>query len=302
MFSPLQDIRAQRRLFLDRLETGSFSSTAVEKILAYGAPVGLRIEHHTRLDRCMNRLRQLIFEEEEQGRVLEAGTVVLADTLTDSGGRFERIWHAPEGGSWSAMAWPDILLPEFSRLLPFAAGAACCRAVRHFGLDARLKWVNDVLVNGKKLAGILCSTVRSPGGDNYHLIGIGINGNNQIFPEEIRDSATCLASELARKIDIAELTGYLLAELQWAIGLLHYDEEQSLEEGKNCAEGRNSLLLAVWRELCDTPGRYVEYGFDIQQQPLYQGLACEIDSCGGLIMELADGNRVTEYSGEIVYL
>ncbi|MCI5130237.1 MAG: biotin--[acetyl-CoA-carboxylase] ligase, partial [Candidatus Electrothrix sp. EH2] len=152
------------------------------------------------------------------------------------------------------------------------------------------------------LAGVLCTTVRSPGGEQYHLIGIGINGNNQLFPEDIRDNATCLASELSRKIVLAELTGCLLAELQWMIGLLHYDEAQALEEDKSCEEGRNSLLLAVWRELCDTPGRRVEYGFDVQQQPLYQGIVREIDPWGGLVMELADGSSVTEYSGEIVYL
>ncbi|MCI5126496.1 MAG: biotin--[acetyl-CoA-carboxylase] ligase [Candidatus Electrothrix sp. AR5] len=132
--------------------------------------------------------------------------------MTESSGRFDRTWHAPEGGLWLAMAWPDILLPEFTRLLPFAVGAACCRAVRLCGVDARLKWVNDVLVAGKKLAGILCTTMQSSGGDRYHLLGVGINVNNQVFPRELQGRATSLRSELSRKIDLAELTGCLLAE------------------------------------------------------------------------------------------
>jgi len=300
--SLLQRIRTHRQAFLGRLDTHPFAPPAVEKILAYGAPVGAIIEHHTRLDRCMDRLRQLIQEEEKQGRVPAAGTVVLADTLTDSSGRFDRAWHAPEGGIWLAMAWPDILLPEFTRLLPFAVGAACCRAVRQYGVDARLKWVNDVLVNRKKLAGILCTTLQSPSGDRYHLVGIGINGNNQVFPTELQSSATSLRSELSRETDLAELTGCLLAELRWAFGLLHYDEEQALQEGESCEQGRDGLLLDVWRELCDTVGQRVEYGFDIQRKPLYQAVAREIDPCGGLVMELEDGSRVTEYSGEIVYI
>ncbi len=301
MSSPLQYIRIHQQTFLGQLNTHAFSPSAVEKIRAYGAPVGAMIEHHARLDRCMDRLQQLIQEEEQQGRVLAAGTVVLADTLTDSSGRFDRAWHAPEGGVWLAMAWPDILLPEFTRLLPFAVGAACCRAVRQYGTDARLKWVNDVLVAGKKLAGILCTTVQSPGGDRYHLLGIGINGNNQVFPAELQDTATCLRSELSRLIALTELTGRLLAELQWSIGLLHYDEEQSLAEGLTCEEGRASLLLTAWQELSDTVGQQVKYGFDVQQKPLYRARAQEIDPCGGLVMELEDGSRVTEYSGEIVY-
>lgn len=302
MSSPLQYIRTHQQAFLGRLDTHAFSPSAVEKILAYGAPVGAALEHHTRLDRCMDRLQQLIQEQEKQGRVLAAGTVVLADTLTNSSGRFDRVWYAPEGGLWLSIAWPDILLPEFTRMLPFAVGAACCRAVRQCGVDARLKWVNDVLVTGKKLAGILCTTLQSSGGDRYHLLGVGINGNNQVFPMEFQTSATSLRSELSREIDLAELTGCLLAELRWSLGLLHYDEEQALAEGGSCEQGRDGLLLPVWQELCDTVGQRVEYGFDIQQKPLYRALARAIDPCGGLVMELEDGSRVTEYSGEIVYL
>ncbi len=302
MSSFIQQIRCHQQVFLDRLVTHSFAPATVQKILAYGAPVGALIEHHEQLNRCMGRLQFLLREAEQQGRVLEAGTVVLADALTASSGRFDRVWHAPQGGIWLAMAWPDILLPEFTRLLPFAVGMACCCAVQQYGLDAQLKWVNDVLVNGKKLAGILCTSIQSPGGDRYHLIGLGLNGNNQDFPAELQDSATSLGLQLSRKIDLAELTSCLLTELRWTIGLLHYDEEQALAAGESCEQGRQSLLLEAWQQLSDTVGRRVEYGFDVQQKPLYRAVAREIDPCGGLVMELADGARVTEYSGEIVYL
>ncbi|MCI5222138.1 MAG: hypothetical protein D3924_05575 [Candidatus Electrothrix sp. AR4] len=146
MTSVTQQIRKHQQRSFDRLDTYPFSRQITEKILAYGAPVGSVIEHHPQLDRCMDRLQQLMVNAEAQGRVLAAGTVVLADTLRSSSGRFDRSWYAPEGGVWLAMAWPDILLPEFTRLLPFAAGLACCRTIRSYRLDARLKWVNDVLV------------------------------------------------------------------------------------------------------------------------------------------------------------
>ncbi len=298
----VQQIRSQQQVFLNRLVTHTFTPAAVQKILAYGAPVGAFIEHHEELDRCMGRLQFLIQEAEQQGRVLEAGTVVFADTLTESSGRFDRVWHAPKGGIWLAMAWPDILLPEFTRLLPFAVGLACCRTVRQYRLDAQLKWVNDVLVNGKKLAGILCTSIQSPSGDRYHLIGIGINGNNQAFPAELQDRATSLGLQLSRQVDLVELSSCLLAELRWAIGLLHYDEEQALETGESCEQGRQSLLMEVWLKLSDTEGQRVEYGFDVQHKPLYRALVQGIDPCGGLVMELADGARITEYSGEIIYL
>jgi BirA family biotin operon repressor/biotin-[acetyl-CoA-carboxylase] ligase len=298
----VEQIRCHQQAFLDRLVPHSFAPAVVQKILTYGAPVGARIEHHSQLNRCMDRLQVLIKEAEQQGRVLEAGTVIVADTLTAPSGRFDRVWHAPKGGVWLAMAWPDILLPEFTRLLPFAVGLACCRAVQQYGLDAQLKWVNDILVKGRKLAGILCTSIQSSGGDRYHLIGIGINGNNQSFPAELQDSATSLCGQLAREVDLAELNSCLLAELRWAIGLLHYDEEQALAAGESCEQGRQSLVLEAWQELCDTVGQRVQYGFDVQQKPLYRAVVREIDPCGGLVMELEDGASVTEYSGEIMYL
>jgi BirA family biotin operon repressor/biotin-[acetyl-CoA-carboxylase] ligase len=250
----------------------------------------------------MERLQQLMAEAEAKGEVLAGGTVVVADTLHRSTGRFERSWHAPEGGLWMAMAWPDILLPEFSRLLPFAVGLACCRTIRSYRLDCRLKWVNDVLVNGKKIGGILCETVLRPAGDRYHLLGIGLNGNNRDFPAALPVRATSIAGESGSDVDLAELTGRLLAELNWALGLLHYDEECCLQTRQGCEQGRGSLLLSSWQQLCDSMGRRVQYGFDVFEHPLYQADVTGVDPCGGLIMELQDGSSITEYSGEILYI
>jgi BirA family biotin operon repressor/biotin-[acetyl-CoA-carboxylase] ligase len=250
----------------------------------------------------MDRLQQLMTEAESRGEVLASGTVVLADTLIHSSGRFKRSWHAPAGGVWLAMAWPDILLPEFRRLLPFAAGMACCRTIRSYHLDARLKWVNDVLVNGKKITGVLCETVFRPDGECYHLLGIGLNINNQTFPDTLQGSAGSMAGELACEVDLAEVTGRLLAELTWSIGLLHFDEELALRDQKSCEQGRSSRLLTGWQQLSDTLGRQVEYGFDIQKRALYRAVVTGFDPCGGLVMELQDGSVITEYSGEIRYL
>jgi len=301
LFSPYH-IRLSRQNYLSTIDTDPFSGQEAEKILCYGAPVGFVIEHHCLLDRCMNRLQVLMAEMEDRGEVLAAGTVVTAERLNRSSGRFARHWHAPAGGLWMAVAWPDTLLPEFSRLLPFAAGLACCSTIRGYGLDARLKWVNDVLVEDKKIAGILCQTVLSPRGDRYHLIGIGLNVNNRIFPDNLQLSAASMAGEQGRKLDLADVTGRLLAELSWAIGLLCYDEECMLQEQDGCAQGRDPLLLRAWRTLSDTVGRRVVYGFDVWTKPLYRSVVTGFDPCGGLIMELEDGSSITEYSGEIRYL
>ena len=294
---------AQRSIHLAALERLSiFPAEETAKILAWGAPMGAAVEQHQQLDRCMSRLQQLMDAAEANGGTLPAGTVVLADSLSQSLGRFERHWHAPSGGIWLTAAWPDVLVPEFSRLLPFAAGLACCRTIRLHGLDARLKWVNDVLVNGRKIAGVLCSTIFRPNKDRWHCIGIGLNANNHDFPAELQASAASMAGELGHALDLRELAGQLLAELSWAVGLLHYDEALALREGQSCEDGRESLLLSAWRQLSDTIGRRVKYGFDVQKEPLFQAKAVALDPCGGLVMDLQDGSSVTEYSGEILYL
>ena len=300
-FQP-QQVYQHKKQHLSQLDFQSFPEQTIEKILRYGAPVGAALEHHSQLDRCMDRLQRLMTEAEGRGETLAAGTVVIADRLTKSSGRFDRHWYAPDGGVWLSMAWPDTLLPEFTRLLPFAVGLACCRVIRSFQMDARLKWVNDVLVAGKKIGGILCETVQRPDGERYHLLGIGLNVNNLVFPDELQANATSMVCEFGRDVDQVQVIGRLLAELNWSVGLLYYDEELSLREQQGCEQARSSLTLTGWQQLCDSIGRRVEYGFDVQQNPMYRAIVSGIDPCGGLIMRLSDGSIITEYSGEIRYL
>jgi BirA family biotin operon repressor/biotin-[acetyl-CoA-carboxylase] ligase len=298
----VQGIRLARDEYLSRLDTSGFSIHAVNKILRYGAPVGAVFMHYRQLDRCMDYLQHMMLEAENRGEVLAAGTVIQADILTGSCGRFDRSWYAPEGGIWLAMAWPDTLLPEFSRLLPFAVGLACCRMIRSYQVDASLKWVNDILVTGKKIAGILCKTVSSPRGERYHLLGVGINVNNQVFPEELQDNAVGLAGLCGHALPLDECTGRLLAELNWTLGLLCYDEALALQEQESCKQTRLSSLLRGWQQYSDTRGQRVQYGFDVWKKPLYEAVVKGLDPCGGLILELQDGSTIIEYSGEIRYL
>ena len=229
------------------------------------------------------------------------GCVVRADRLTGSSGRFDRCWHAPVGGLYLALLWADTLLPDFSRQLPFAAGIACCETVREFIPAVHLQWVNDVRIAGKKICGILSETVPGTGGEQFHLIGIGINANIGEFPSELRSIATSLYLETAAKVDLDRLCALLLARLQWNFGLLYYSEERFLAGGRTGDGGEKSLLLRRWQEMSDTLGRSVTYGYDVQTRPLYRARALEIDAGGGLVMQLADGSMITEYSGEITY-
>ena len=268
------------------------------RILRYGAPVGCEIEHFSLLDRCLDRLRQRI---EARGEVPPTGLVVRADELVAASGRFQRAWYAPAGGLHLALLWADTLLAPFSRFLPFAIGLACCETVHRFGVAAALRWVNDVLVRQRKIAGILCET-HARGEERYHLIGIGLNVNLDGFPAHLQQTATSLCLESGQAFDLEEVFLVLLARLQWNLGWVHELERQWLAEDAPSRSESFSPLLKKWLSLSDTPGRRVVYGFDVERQPLYEARVRGLDPAGGLEMELADGTLVTEYSGEIRYL
>jgi BirA family biotin operon repressor/biotin-[acetyl-CoA-carboxylase] ligase len=286
-----------RRLFAD------FPAERFARVQRYGAPVGSRIEEHDTLPRCMDRLKELIADRGEAQEPLPSGTVVMARELANGCGRFDRQWHAPRGGLWLALAWADNLLPEYARLLPLAAGTACCEAVRLFGVPASLKWVNDLHLLGRKLGGILCETFfGGPVRDRYHLIGIGINCNNVLFPEPLRESALSMREALGAPVPLDDFTRVLLGLLSWHFGLVHLQEELDLAAGKDSADlPADSLVIDAWRRLSDTPGRRLIYGYDVVRHPLYAAIAEGIDPWGGLVLRLGDGTLLTEYSGEILY-
>ncbi len=324
------DAEASRRL-------RDFSAEAVAEILAYGAVVGNEIEIFPRHNRCMDHARQLIRAEEAAGRSFPSGKVLIARELAAGRGRFARDWHAPTGGLWLTLVLVNTLLPQHGRFYPLAAGVACAETLRSFGIDAKVKWVNDVLVDSRKIAGVLTETAWGsvwgpPGGtaeggtgiavgsavasstggsvggatgrEEYVLIGIGINVNNDRFPPELADLALAMKDVLGRSTDLNELTARLLTKLRWNIGLLHYVEDRQLaEEGDSGEPPAYHPLLRAWRDLSDTIGRRVLFGFDVQRSPQYEAVVDDIDHYGGLVLrQLHSSIRTTEYAGEIIYL
>jgi BirA family biotin operon repressor/biotin-[acetyl-CoA-carboxylase] ligase len=287
------------------LRCRSFKPTTVEAIFRYGAVVGSVVEQHEQLPRGMDRARQLIVRARQKGAALASGTTIVAARMTDSKGRFRRAWHAPAGGLWLTVVLADTLLPDFSRLYPLAAGIACCETLRVHNLQASIKWVNDIHIRTKKIAGILAETESDPaGGETYVLLGIGINVNNTDFPADLENTATSMQAELGAAVDITTVTARLLAKLSWSIGLLCYEEERFLRHRGLSSEQTvpNNLLLDQWRHLSDIAGRRVLFGYDVQKHPLFEAVVRGLDNTGALLLRLPDGKTVVENSGEILYL
>jgi BirA family transcriptional regulator, biotin operon repressor / biotin---[acetyl-CoA-carboxylase] ligase len=282
-----------------------YPAEVVQAVYRYGAPVGSIIQHLPRAERLMPLARQRINEYEARGSSCPSGMVFLADELSEGRGRFQRSWHAPSGGLWLTLVMANTLLPESMRLYPLAAGMACCEAVRSYGVDARLKWVNDVHSAGRKICGVLCESFTSAAfAEEYVLIGVGININNLDFPAELSASAVSMREILGRDTELAAFTVRLLAKFSWSFGLLCHDEAQRLaaDDGSG-AHLPESLLLAAWQELSDTVGRRVWFGFDVQQHPQYRAEVLGLAPDGGIVLRhLESGAEIIEHSGELLYI
>lgn len=163
----------------------------------------------------------------ETGQLRGRAAVVVAERQTSGVGRFRRQWTSPVGGLWWTLAWP---LPEADAAdrmiegLGLRVGLGCTCALQSLlrntkrPATVRLKWPNDVMINGRKVAGVLCELVHersSLAARRYVLIGIGVNANlsNAQLPFELREKATGLLDHLARPVPLDDLMAAILHQL-----------------------------------------------------------------------------------------
>ena len=170
------------------------------------------------------------------------GSLIFAERQTAGRGQFRRPWSSAPGlGLWFSllirMEISDTTIPSLSAF----AAVALAETLGSLGIaDAGIKAPNDLLVGGKKVAGILVET--RPGRDSFAVVGIGLNVNHGPgdFPEELRDRATSLAMVVGTKFDRSGVAASLLGDL-----------------GKSERLMRNSTaeLLAAWRQHLLNPGK-----------------------------------------------
>lgn len=155
------------------------------------------------------------------------GTIVISEEQTEGKGRLRRVWHSPrQGGIWMSLIVKPDIPPYHAPRLTLLTAVAVVLAIRETGVNAGIKWPNDVLVNGRKIAGIL--TELHAESDRIHsvIIGIGINVNQQPedFSDDIKSLATSLAIEKGIRLDrVAFLQRFLV----------HFEElyQQFLKKG-----------------------------------------------------------------------
>jgi BirA family biotin operon repressor/biotin-[acetyl-CoA-carboxylase] ligase len=147
----------------------------------------------------------------------EEGTVIIAETQSHGKGRLGRHWESPEGVNlYCSVVLRPPLPPQNAPQLTFLSAVAVAQAVENFtGLHPLIKWPNDILVNGKKVAGLLNEMSAETDQINFVIMGIGVNINMQVdqFPDHLRYPATSLVIEAGAKISRRGFTRSLIVSL-----------------------------------------------------------------------------------------
>jgi BirA family transcriptional regulator, biotin operon repressor / biotin---[acetyl-CoA-carboxylase] ligase len=210
------------------------------------------------------------------------GTVVVADTQTAGRGRQGRVWLSPPAaGLYTSV----ILRPpaEALELVTLTAGVALADGLRAAtGIDASVKWPNDIYVHDRKVAGILAERGAAAGGPAHVVLGFGINLLPAALPPDVASRATSLERELGRAVDRGLVLAECLAALAGRYGQLR--------------RGERTAILDDWRTRArSTFGRGVEWDGPVG---LCRGVAEDIDSRGALLVRTGAG-RERLLAGEV---
>ena len=236
--------------------------------------IGQKILYHPRLTSTNDIAKRQI----QQGAT--EGTVVIADEQTAGKGRMQRTWLSPKG----SIALSIILYPSLTHLssLIMVASLAVAHCIEQVtGLKTQIKWPNDVLVNGKKVCGILIESDVKGNTVDYAIIGTGINVNLRLsdFPE-IPSTATSLSHELGKEVSRLDMIRCLLAETERLYLALPTGES----------------VYQKWQDRLVTLGKKVQVK---SGETTYKGTAESVASDGSLLLRQPDGSLVKIVAGDV---
>ncbi len=207
------------------------------------------------------------------------GTVLIADSQTAGRGRLGRQFFSPRGTGcyMSILLRPSFSAEKVKLITPMAAVAVCEAIEAVTEKKAEIKWVNDIFIDGKKVAGILTEGSFAGGEIDFVVVGVGMNLSEPQggFPQEIENIAGAIGAE--------EKRDEIIQEFLWRF----FRYYQAIESGSFIPEYRRRLFI-LGREI-------TVYGADAA----YQAKAIDIDGMCGLVIETKDGQTQVLSSGEI---
>ena len=216
------------------------------------------------------------------------GSVVTADHQRAARGRLDRTFTMPaRSGIAVSVVWrPDVPLRHWA-WLPLAVGLAVDATLADLGVDGRVKWPNDVLVDGRKISGILLERVETPDTDLAAAAVVGVGLNVDLTDDELPvPHATSLRIAGARDLDRARVLVLLLQ---------HLDEMY-----RQWAEADTAALRAAYVARCDTVGRVVDVA--MPDGSVLHGTADDVDADGRLVVAGPDLHRTAVSAGDVTHV
>ncbi len=215
------------------------------------------------------------------------GTVVIADTQTAGRGRKGRWWHSPEkGGIYMSLILRPRLSPEDAPRITLMTAVALAEALTAFTDAAiQIKWPNDLLINNKKICGILTEISTEMDMVEYVIAGMGMNVNMgpDAFSGGLEDIATSLSMETGQTFDRAKVVKTILEKFEETYDLF--------------TAGRFDPIIDRWKTFSSILGKTIR--IDVLGK-LHQGRVLDVDNSGVLIMEDTNGKVHRFYSGDVI--
>jgi BirA family biotin operon repressor/biotin-[acetyl-CoA-carboxylase] ligase len=215
------------------------------------------------------------------------GAVIIAEQQTSGRGRVNRNWLSPKGGIWLSVILRPIVSASKITLLPFAAALAICDSIKKAThLNPKLRWPNDIMIEGKKVAGILIDISMEGERINYAVVGIGINVNvdsSAISSNlERHIKVTSLSDELGHKMSILGLTKEILERLEYYHVQLKDDAPHT--------------IIEQWKRSSDIFNRKVEV---IHNDWTIEGVAVDLNNDGSLLVRTDLCNNIKVVANDV---
>lgn len=212
------------------------------------------------------------------------GTVVVAEKQTAGKGRLGREWHSPfRTGIWMSVILRPEIAPVDAPKITLAVATAVAKALaEETGLNPGIKWPNDILLNGKKVCGILTEMKADMDRIHYVIVGMGINVNDMEFPEGLRETATSLFLEAVKSFSRPLITAAVLNQLEPVYFSL-------IQKGFGEIRGD-------WKKYSVNLGREVMVN---TIKETIEGVATDIDQDGLLLVKKADGSIQKITAGDV---
>lgn len=241
--------------------------------------MGRNIHYFDSIDSTNKKAKEMALGEKE-------GTVLVAEEQIGGKGRLGRTWISPKGkGIWMSIILKPKVDPMKVAKITLLGAAAVTKALNNLNIRSQIKWPNDILIDGKKICGILTEMNCELNMINYVVMGIGINVNldaNEI-PEDLRGKATSVKISEGKEINRKELLANILNEFEELY--LSFRDKDDLSYAIDICR-KNSALI----------GKEIRV---IKGEEIKRGKALDINEEGQLVVEFENGVVENVYSGEV---